>query len=258
MSWMAALDYRQGASHRRAGIPCQDFGRLALPDENTVIAAFADGAGSARFSHLGARAAVDAALPWIRDRIADAPGLRGAVSRLSPERLFDGLTNTVQAAIRETANDNRLSLDDLACTLTVVALAPNGVSVAQIGDGIVVARLSHQDYTLLIQPDRGEYANETSFVTDPDAADRLRVRSLEGPVRFVSAATDGLAAVSVDNRAQTPHAPFFSPIDLFTRQSGSALEVHDGIRAFLASDRLSAKVEDDLTLMVCGWRGLDG
>lgn len=258
MSWMAALDFRQGASHRRAGIPCQDFGRLALPDENTVIAAFADGAGSAGHSHLGARAAVDAALPWIRNRIADAPGLHGAVTSLSPERLFEGLTEVVQLAIRDTANDNRLSIDELACTLTVVAMAPNGVTVGQIGDGIVVARLSNQDYTLLIEPDRGEYVNETSFVTDGDAADRLRIRALEGPVRFVSAATDGLAAVSVDNRARTPHAPFFSPFDRFTCQSNSAVEVHDGIRDFLGSDRLSAKVEDDLMLMVCGWRGLDG
>ncbi|MDW3206997.1 MAG: PP2C family serine/threonine-protein phosphatase [Alphaproteobacteria bacterium] len=258
MSWMAALDYRQGASHRRAGIPCQDFGRLTLPDENTVIAAFADGAGSARHSHLGARAAVDAALPWIRSRIAEAPGLHGAVSSLPSERLFDGLLEAVQSAVRATANDNRLSYEDLACTLTVVAMAPNGVTVGQIGDGIVVARLSRQDYTLLIEPDRGEYVNETSFVTDGDAADRLRIRSLEGPVRFVSAATDGLAAVSVDNRARTPHAPFFSPIDRFTCQSDSPMEVHEGIREFLGSERLSAKVEDDLMLMVCGWRGLDG
>ena len=71
MSWMAALDYRQGTAHRAAGIPCQDFGRLVQLDEDTIIAALADGAGSARFSHYGARAAVDCALPWLEDRLSN-------------------------------------------------------------------------------------------------------------------------------------------------------------------------------------------
>lgn len=257
MSWMAALDYRQGRSHRREGVPCQDYGRLMTLDENTVIAAFSDGAGSARKSHLGAHIAVHAALPWLKTRLSEAPGLRGAVSSLSPEDLFDGLAKTVRDAVARTANDNRLGLNDLACTLTVVALAPNGVAAAQIGDGIVVARLWKGDYTLLIDQDRGEYANETSFVTDDDAMDRLKVRALDGPVRFVGASTDGLADVCVDMQAHAPHAPFFQPIDRFTRQSDSPVEVHDGIREFLGSDRLAAQVEDDLTLMVCGWRGYD-
>lgn len=257
MSWMAALDYRQGRSHRREGIPCQDYGRLMTLDENTVIAAFSDGAGSARKSHLGAHIAVHAALPWLKTRLLEAPGQRGAVSALPADALFDGLTEAVGQAIARTANDNHLDLADLACTLTVIALAPNGIAAAQIGDGIVVARLWKGDYTLLIDQDRGEFANETSFITDRDAADRLRVRALEGPVRFVGASTDGLADVCVDTRAQAPHAPFFQPIDRFTRESDSPLDVHDGIREFLGSDRLSAQVEDDLTLMVCGWRGYD-
>ena len=62
MSWTAAVDFRQGTHHRRAGAPCQDFGRLAKPNEDLLLGALADGAGSAPLSHLGAHAAVQAAL----------------------------------------------------------------------------------------------------------------------------------------------------------------------------------------------------
>jgi hypothetical protein len=254
MSWIAAVDYRQGVSHRRGGVPCQDFGRLLQPDENTVIAALSDGAGSAVLSHLGARIAVNAALGHVGARIAKAPGSRGAVTSLSAEDLFAGVAEAARAALRAGANDNRVDPDDLACTLTVVALAPNAVMACQVGDGIVVTRMATGGYTLLVEPKRGEYANETDFVTDPGA--RLRIAAAEGPVRFLSAATDGLLPVSIDNKDRRPHAPFFRPIDRFAHASRDGAAVHDGIREFLASDRLAARVDDDLALMVCGWRGL--
>lgn len=251
---MAAIDFRQGVSHRRDGVPCQDFGRLVQIDENTILAVMADGAGSAAGSHIGARTAVDTALPWIRDRIAAAPGVHGTVSSEAPEALFDGLTRAVYEALLHAANENRMPLEDLACTLTAVAIAPNGVAAAQIGDGAVVARVDGGDYALVMEAVRGEYANETVFTTDPDAGAALQVRSLDGPIRFVSAATDGLADLSVDRSTNLPHAGFFQPIDRFACRTDSPHEIHDGIREFLASDRLAAQTQDDLTLLVCGWR----
>ena len=107
----------------------------------------------------------------------------------------------------------------------------------------------------MIAPDHGEYVNETSFITDPDAQDHLHLSSLSAPIRFVGAATDGLAGVSVDNRQNSPHAPFFAPMETFARQSTSAGDVHNGIRDFLASQRLAEKSTDDLSLMLCGWQG---
>ena len=255
MSWMAALDYRQGTAHRAAGIPCQDFGRLVQLDEDTIIAALADGAGSARFSHYGARAAVDCALPWLKDRLSNNRGSRGRLTTLSVEALFDGLVQTIQKELNRIAHENRHTPRDYACTLTLIALSPNEIHAAQSGDGLAVARQREGDYTLLIAPDHGEYVNETSFITDLDAQDHLHLSSLSAPIRFVGAATDGLAGVSVDNRQNSPHAPFFAPMETFARQSTSAGDVHNGIRDFLASQRLAEKSTDDLSLMLCGWQG---
>ena len=124
MSWMAALDYRQGTAHRAAGIPCQDFGRLVQLDEDTVIAALADGAGSARFSHYGARAAVDCALPWLKDRLSKNRGVQGRLTTLSIDVLFDGLVQTIQKELNRIAHENRHAPRDYACTLTLIALSP--------------------------------------------------------------------------------------------------------------------------------------
>jgi len=254
MSWIAAIDYSQGTSHRRDGIPCQDYGRIVQPHEDLVIAAVSDGAGSAPHSRVGARIAANTASEWLEARIQDYPGMQGRVSDLATDDLFDGLTGVVQAALNAAANDNGHVISDYACTLTVLAMAPNEVSAAQIGDGFVVTRLEKDDYTLLIEPDRGEYVNETSFVTDADARDRVVLGAQTGPVRFISAATDGLLPVVLDTKRHVPHRPFFAPIDEFTRNTDSAVDVHDGLRDFLRSDRLTTLVEDDLTLMVCGWQ----
>ncbi len=255
MSWIAAVDYSQGTSHRRDGIPCQDYGRILQPHEDLVIAAVSDGAGSARFSRIGARIAANTASEWLERRIGSHPGMRGRVSNLGTEDLFDGLTGVIHAALMAAANDNHAGLADFACTLTLLAMAPNEVTAAQIGDGMAVARMDQDDYALLIEPDRGEYANETSFITDADARERLRTNTLSGPVRFISATTDGLLPVLFDTRRKMPHSPFFEPIDSFTRNTDSAVQVHDGLRDFLRSERLTELVDDDLTLMVCGWHG---
>lgn len=249
--WKAALDYRQGQSHRRAGIPCQDYGRLLMPDGETLIAAIADGAGSAPHSRLGARVAVEAALSEAKrrlelERFRDAGDLSKLLGEVFP---------AVRTALADAANDNSLALGDLACTLTVIALTPGSVAAAQIGDGFVVARSGRGSYEMLIAPDRGEHANETSFVTDPDAEARLRLAVWEKEVQFLSAATDGLATVSLDQRLGQPHTNFFRPMDQFAHMSDGAGEIHDGIREFLASDRLAARVDDDVALLVCGRAG---
>ena len=48
-----------GFSHFEENIPCQDAHAYKIKDQSRIIAAVADGAGSARLSHIGAQAFVD-------------------------------------------------------------------------------------------------------------------------------------------------------------------------------------------------------
>ena len=56
--WKLVFGSVQGTSHLQSGLPCQDYctGTIA---GTTLIAACADGAGSAELSQLGSKAAVD-------------------------------------------------------------------------------------------------------------------------------------------------------------------------------------------------------
>lgn len=49
---------RQGTGHLREGIPCQDK-TLALSSNGINCIALADGAGSARLSHVGAQVTIE-------------------------------------------------------------------------------------------------------------------------------------------------------------------------------------------------------
>lgn len=261
MSWIAAVDYRQGIAHRDAGIRCQDYGRLIQPDSGTVIAALADGAGSAPMSRDGARLAVNAALPWMRERLRHATDPSRPLAPPPLEDLFDGLISYLRALLQEAANLARRPRTDFATTLSLMILRPAGLAAAQIGDGSIVARRCNRSdnaadaYELVVAPHRGACVNETRFLTDPDSEDRLVRRRLDGPLHFVGASTDGLNSVSIDSREARVHAPFFAPIDRFAKESRSSMSVHDGLREFLGSERLAERVKDDVTLFVCRWQG---
>ena len=56
--WKRISGSVQGTSHVQLGIPCQDYCAVTISGE-TLIAACADGAGSAEFSQFGSKAAVD-------------------------------------------------------------------------------------------------------------------------------------------------------------------------------------------------------
>jgi hypothetical protein len=106
----------------------------------------------------------------------------------------------------------------------------------------------------LFPPDRGEYANETAFLTDSDALERARLRLVAAPQSFLCAATDGLEGVSIERRAMAPHAPFFKPLDDYILSARDERQARLDIRAFLASARLEARSDDDKTLLLSGFR----
>src|SRR5512138_193142 len=55
----------QGLSHQRQGLPCQDALKYHCLPGGILLAALADGAGSAVHAELGAQAAVEAAVDWL-------------------------------------------------------------------------------------------------------------------------------------------------------------------------------------------------
>ena len=159
--------------------------------------------------------------------------------------------NEVVAAMDAQALSKDYSIDDLACTLLVVIATPTWVAAMQIGDGFIVVRPEQEDRILLFPPDKGEYINETTFVTSANALNGMKVGVFSGKPEFICASTDGLERVAIRISDYTPFTPFFQPLEEYLQETSNPEQSDEYLMSFLDSDRLNARTDDDKTLLLC-------
>ena len=249
MAWSYARASVRGTSHLRTGTRLQDAAQSRVilgPDGGerfyTIVA---DGAGSAEYGGEGAtlvcrvigqlcnRAlAIDAQLPsdddiwtWIdeaRDRIHIAASNREVQSR------------------------------QFASTLVMVMASASEIITAHIGDGAIVARSATKDWCLLSAPQNGEYASTTFFVTD-DPAPALRITRQSNSFDALAVFSDGIENLVLDSSTHAPSPAFFipmiRPLDE-SSESGDLKSLSRGLAAFLDSERVNDRTDDDKTLVM--------
>lgn len=251
MTWKAMVYSATGTRHEQRGQPCQDYGRYRT-ENGYLFGAVADGAGSAKHSEVGAQIAVESALDAIAHQLCVSQALTYEEMAESAPEIFGKVFENVLAALHREAQDSGFALGDLGCTLLTFAAASDWVAAMQIGDGLMVVRSSTEDtFELLFEPDKGEFINETVFVTTDRAEESLRVCVHSSDRPFVCAASDGLERVAVRMQDWMPHAPFFSPFEACLRQLPTQSERDLYLKTFLESDRLNSKTDDDKTMLAC-------
>ncbi len=273
--WKSIARSAVGTSHLSSNLPCQDFGKYLILDEGAGIAGVvADGAGSAKLSEIGAKSAVETALEFIKtyrltggssdssDDIAVFKSIGNLFGKQSKkesrtleevaEKFFSDLTKVVIQVLKEKAEELEAELGDLACTLVAFVATPDHVVAMQIGDGFLVVRQDKkQDYELMFEPDKGEYANETTFVTSSSALKEMQVKAVKGNCGFICASTDGLERLAIRVSDWMPFPPFFKPLEEFLTETPDPEQDDEYILSFLNSERLNAKTDDDKTLLIC-------
>lgn len=245
-AWRVVGASVQGTSHRRAGLPCQDAHGWTTLRGGAVALAAADGAGSAAHAERGAAVATEAALAAIRDGWSADP--TADAGDLLARALAAGLA-AVDIAAAELGTEPR----ELATTLLLAVLHPAGVAAAQVGDGAVVAEDEDGAMHALTLPPRSEFANETVFLTSPGALAGAATAAWARPARRVALFTDGLQGLALRLPPGEPHAPFFAPLFRFAAEAGEAGEEDDAgaaLSAFLSGPRVTARADDDLTLLL--------
>lgn len=256
--WRAVARSVIGTSHQKQQIPCQDYGSYRILN-NVIVGAVADGAGSAQHADIGAKLAVKTVLgylagieAWLQKRKRFGQVTPEPLSREQVQRLFTKTLKKVVVALQQHAKSSGYSATDLACTLLVFIATPHWIAAMQIGDGFIVVRKLHQKtYQLLFPPDKGEFINETTFVTSENALDNMQVDVLAGEQEFICAATDGLERVAVRMSDWLPFAPFFQPLEDYLWETSDRTQEDEYIKSFLESDRLNARTDDDKTLVLC-------
>lgn len=263
MTWKATVHSAIGTRHEQRGQSCQDYGNFREKGFY-LLGAVSDGAGSAKYAEAGAQIAVESALGAIAQILAkqfasplqDAPILpQDTIDTIAPD-LFKQVFAHVLSTLNQEAIDSGCELRDLNCTLLAFAATPQWIAAMQIGDGFMVVRSQTETtYRLLFKPDKGEFINETLFVTTPNVLKDLQINVVAVESPFVCAATDGLERVAIHLQDWLPHAPFFQPFETCLSQIADQSEREAYLKTFLNSERLNAKTDDDKTLLMCAYNG---
>ncbi|NDJ26269.1 protein phosphatase 2C domain-containing protein [Nostoc sp. B(2019)] len=257
MNWKAVARSEIGTSHQKQGIGCQDYGDSRI-FKDVIVGAVADGAGSAKYSDVGSELAVETALKYLskiseylRKRQRWWQKFSQALSQTEAENLFTKTVNKVIAELGKQAAKKDYSVNDLACTLLVFVATPNWIAAMQIGDGFIGMRSQKSEYQLLFQPDKGEFANETTFITSANAVKEMQVTVISEKQEFICASTDGLGKVAIRLSDWKPFSPFFKPLEEYLHEPVNPEEEDKYLAEFLKSERLNSRTDDDKTLLLC-------
>jgi hypothetical protein len=242
MAWATLGDSVAGTSHRARGAPCQDASRVCAfgAESGWLAVAVADGAGSASRSEVGAGAACDEFLRRVTE--GDPERL------LTREGMLEALAG-VRAAVAEAADRLGATPRELACTALLAVIGPDASAFAQVGDGAIV--IGHGgDHRVIFWPEPAGYANATDFLTDDSFPAALRYETVTEPVTEVAALTDGLQRLALDFTTRAAHPGFFRPLFERLRAAPDHGALAEPFRAFLDSERVNARTDDDKTLVL--------
>ena len=201
--------------------PCQDFSLCSL-NNDTLICAVSDGAGTASHSDVGARIAVTHFIRSFRD-IAD-------VAAIDRDDMGRFLASLVELLDKETSN-NQAAVSDYACTLLGVVAWPSRIAYFQIGDGAIATASGEPGTYDWAWADDGEYANTTNFVTDANAQAVFQLR-VEAVVRDFAIFSDGLEQLILHEATRRVHAPALRPIFDWFRTAEADREATQALRLF--------------------------
>ena len=155
-----------------------------------------------------------------------------------------------RAALTLEAAITRTPLADWATTLLLLVLDPAWTVCGLIGDCAAVVRTASGELISLCPPQKGEYANMTFFLSQPDALAHLDVAVLAEPVSYAAALSDGLLELALNVAHNRPFLPFFDPMFSFVGAADDEAAAHAQIAAFLDSSRVNTRTNDDKTLVL--------
>ena len=257
--WRVIAISQRGLSHETQSLPNQDsyalrilLGAGIMPE--TIIIAVADGAGSAPLAHIGAGSVASATVAFLYTLLRLDPD--AAIRQDKARQALRQAAQYARQVLKEKAWQKRASLQAMATTIQLVVANEHLIATLHIGDGRTVAGDGNDEYFNLSRPYNGEYANETSFITngdDPlaDSNPALQRREISGAkITGIAVSTDGLDPLSVNLSRDEPHYGFYAPAFRVLRQKNDADDAALAIAEVLATPEARRKSPDDITLVM--------
>lgn len=272
--WIIAQASVIGSLHIANSLPCQDAHLCkAIGQSEWLLCVVSDGAGSCEFSHVGSGKVVELVY-WHFSELVKANKWIDNSSIPESEvwhRLAKNTFRKVFADLQEFAKTENYTLESLSATVILVIATPLGLLVSHIGDGRAGYQNLQGEWKSMMTPFKGEYANETIFITSPiwedDKIDTyIESQVIAEPINAFVLMSDGCenacyeTTIFIEENKQyeninKPFAGFFNPITQTLKrlvaQGKTAEEVNllwedyltDGTEEF-------AKEQDDKTLIL--------
>lgn len=239
----------QGVSHQKQGLPCQDALKYHCLPGGILLVALADGAGSATHADLGAQAAVQVSVDWLITRLE-----QGTPNECCEwAELIWETFQSARTAIEKLGEEHDEPSRSFATTLTCLVATPGQLIVGQLGDGAVVAIGADGALKTVTTLQRGEYANETNFLTQDQVLDLVAIQVIDEQVQALAMMSDGLTRLALQRPGDAPHPPFFKPLFSFVESSAlsnDGAQAREALADFLASPRVCERTDDDKTLVL--------
>jgi serine/threonine protein phosphatase PrpC len=245
--WRVVAASACGTGHQKAGKPCQDVQHWSQEPGGVLVATVADGASSAALGEMGATIAAWTAAATVgtyQQKTCWPEGIEAW--RLC---LTEAVTRA-RTAVEVAAEIRQVNSRELATTLILVVATSALVTVMQVGDGAVVVGDGEGNLIALTIPQGGEYANETTFLVSPNALAAAQFCLWHGTPAYLAAFSDGLQRLALKMPEGMPHAPFFQPLFQFMARVTHVHEAQAQVEAFLRSQRVSERTDDDVTLVL--------
>ena len=205
-AWQLSQASVRGKSHVDSDLPNQDSVFVSASDSGAVACAVvSDGAGTAARSGEGSSIAAE----FIATRMCQI-GLQLKAGPNAFNKVREEFEISIDLA-RQRIDPTGAHLRDFHCTMVAWLCTPVGAFIAQIGDSVALSTsfaavdedgVRKVDFFPdagyhLHEVDRGEYANETHFITEVDWKQHLRISKLPEDVDAVVLMTDGAMDIAM-------------------------------------------------------------
>lgn len=232
-----------GTKHKKYDIECQDYCKSFHFENNGNWYSgigIADGAGSSKFAKIGAEESITHLIELISNH-------KEEILSLEKDTIKEWLTETKNYLYEKNALVQDIDLNEFSCTILVCIIAKNFGVFFQIGDGAWILK-SNNEFSLLTVPQKGEYHNETVFITSKDATDHLQFKKVHGEIELVVGFTDGLEDIFL--YANKISDKLIDEIVVNVKNFADTNLLHSHLANFLESELINSRTDDDKTFCI--------
>lgn len=252
--WRVATATAPGSLHLRERLPNQDAVAYRIVEfgmGEVMIAAVADGAGSASRSDEGSRTAVDAAVTTIVEGISQQPWVASFIH--PAESLARDAIMRAKSEVEHYGRQHGIPFRDLASTLIVAFACNSLITAAQVGDGAVIAfNIDSGAAMTLCEAHSGEYANETTFITSCSKPHEIAYVGHASGYDYSALAliTDGLQNLALKMPEREAFMGFWKLMLNDLAHTDEPEVVPGRLHAFISGERVRSRTSDDVTVAI--------